>query len=153
MPTVLSLALAILMSAATLAQDGRTEETVTGFVKIPSNHSVAETLDRLVLELHSRGMKVFARIDFSADANEAGLEMPPTQLLIFGNPKTGTPLMTARPSAAIDLPLKALAWEDSEGNVWLSYNSPEYLAARHRLPPELVTRISGMGNLFNAVVK
>jgi len=150
---VLSPACTILMSATTLAQAGPTEETVTGLVSIPSRHTVAETLDRLELELQSRGMKVFARIDFSADAKEAGLDLRPTQLLIFGNPKVGTPLMIARATAAIDLPLKALAWQDSDGSVWLSYNSPEYLSERHRLPHRLLERMSGMGKLFNAVAE
>ncbi len=142
MKALLSLSLAALLSAAALAQP------VPGLVTVPSHYPVAETLDRLELELHSRGMKIFARIDFSADARDADLEIPPKQLLIFGNPKAGTPLMRARPSVALDLPLKALAWEDDDGNVWLSWNSPEYLAERHRLPSELRETLRGVEKLL-----
>jgi len=91
---------------------------------------------------------VFARIDFSGDAEKFGLTMRPTQLLIFGNPKAGTPLMIAAPTIAIDLPLKALAWEDSNGKVWLSYNKPEYLKERHDFPEELLKNIQGIGSLI-----
>lgn len=102
-----------------------------GFVGKPSRHSVPETAARLAAVLQSKGMTVFARIDHAAEAEKAGLKMRPAELLIFGNPKGGTPLMVAAPTAAIDLPLKALVWEDSGGKVWLGYNTPEYLKTRH----------------------
>jgi uncharacterized protein (DUF302 family) len=108
---------------------------------------VPETLRRLESVLTSHGLTVFARIDFSGDAAKVGLKMPPTQLLIFGNPKAGTPLMIASPSIAIDFPLKALAWEGPQGKICLSYNAPEYLKKRHGLRDELLKNISGVGGL------
>ena len=111
-----------------------------GIVKIPSHHSVDETVDKLKAILESKGVTLFALIDHSGEAEKVGLRMPPTKLLIFGNPKGGTPLMLAAPSAAIDLPLKILVAEDSEGRVWISYNSPEYLKERHGFPENLVLR-------------
>ena len=118
-----------------------------GIVHIGSVHSVSATIDRLEAEVRSRGLTVFARIDFAADAEKVGLKIPPEQLLIFGNPKAGTPLMVASPSVALDLPLKALAWQDTEGKVWLSYNSPDYLKERHALPDTLMKNISGVSAL------
>jgi uncharacterized protein (DUF302 family) len=94
--------------------------SIPGFVSKPSQHSVPETIQRLSALLKSKGVAIFAFIDHSGEAEKAGLKMRPTQLLIFGNPKAGTPLMVAAPSTAIDLPLKALAWEDAQGKVWLS---------------------------------
>jgi uncharacterized protein (DUF302 family) len=102
-----------------------------GLVSKPSRNSVPETMDRLVTVVQSKGMTVFARIDHAAEAEKIGLKMRPTQLLIFGNPKGGTPLMVAAPTVAIDLPFKALVWEDAGGKVWLAYNSPAYLKERH----------------------
>jgi uncharacterized protein (DUF302 family) len=102
-----------------------------GLVSKPSRHSVDETISRLETVVKSKGMTVFLRIDHGADAKKAGLSMRPAQLLIFGNPKGGTPLMNASPTVAIDLPLKALAWEDGDGKVWLSYNTAAYLRDRH----------------------
>ena len=107
-----------------------------GIVSRISPYSVAETLDRLEAALRGKGVKIFARIDQKAEAEQAGLTMRPTQLLIFGDPRSGTPLMNAHPSLALDLPLKALAWEAEDSLVWLSYNSPAYLKARHALPQE-----------------
>jgi uncharacterized protein (DUF302 family) len=122
-----------------------------GMVHVPSKYSMDETCQRLESLVKSRGLTVFALIDFSGDAAKVGLRMRPTQLLIFGNPKSGTPLMIASPSIAIDLPLKALAWEDAQGKVWLSYNALEYLKERHRLRDELLTNISGVGALIESV--
>src|SRR5579871_3565893 len=102
-----------------------------GIVTIPSAHPVHETVRNLEELLRAKGIKLFALIDHSGEAEKAGMQMRPTKLLIFGNPKAGTPLMLATPSIAIDLPLKALVWEDPEGKVWISYNSPEYLKTRH----------------------
>ena len=117
-----------------------------GIVNLPSHHSVDETVERLKNILHAKGVMLFAVIDHSGEAEKAGMKMAPTKLLIFGNPKSGTPLMLAAPSSAIDLPLKILVWEDvREGatrKVWISYNSPAYLAKRHGLPAELIPNIA-----------
>ena len=102
-----------------------------GLIRKPSRYSVPETMDRMITVLRSRGMTVFARIDHAAEAEKAGLKLRPTQLLIFGNPKGGTPLMAAAPTVAIDLPFKALAWEDADGKVWFGFNAPGYLKERH----------------------
>ncbi len=111
----------------------------SGVIDVSSRYSVPETLARLGSILKEKGITVFALIDHSGEAEKVGLKMRPTQLLIFGSPKAGTPLMVAAPRLAIDLPLKALAWQDEQGQVWLSYNSAEYLQQRHgfsRRPPE-----------------
>jgi uncharacterized protein (DUF302 family) len=113
-----------------------------GIVKIPSRLSVDDTVDKLETILKSKGVTLFALIDHSGEAEKVGMKMPPTKLLIFGNPKGGTPLMLASPSAAIDLPLKILIAENSEGKVWISYNSPQYLKERHGLPENLVQNIA-----------
>lgn len=107
-----------------------------GIVSKPSPYSVAETLDRLEALLHRKSIKIFARIDQQAEAAGVGLTLRPTQILIFGDPQVGTPLMDMHPSLALDLPLKALAWEMEGGKVWLSYNSPAYLKDRHELLQE-----------------
>ncbi len=104
-----------------------------GLVTLRSHHPVPETIDRLVSTVTSRGMTVFTRVDHAAGAAQVGMELPPTQLLIFGSPVGGTPLMQDRQTAGIDLPLKALAWEDAAGTVWLTYNDPGWLARRHGL--------------------
>jgi uncharacterized protein (DUF302 family) len=113
-----------------------------GIVRIPSRHSVSETITRLQALLEERGIKVFALIDFSGDAAHAGLTMRPEQMLIFGNPKAGTPLMVAAPTAGLDLPLKALVWEDSDGKTWMAYNDPQYVVTRHGLPPSLSANLA-----------
>jgi len=113
-----------------------------GIVTIPSNHSVDETVAHATGILQAKGITLFAVIDHSGEAEKVGLKMPPTKLLIFGSPKAGTPLMLAAPSIAIDLPLKLLVWQDEQGKVWISYNSPEYLKKRHGLPDDLLPNIS-----------
>jgi uncharacterized protein (DUF302 family) len=113
-----------------------------GIVQIPSHHSVDETVEKLKTILKSKGVTLFALVDHSGEAEKVRLKMPPTKLLIFGNPKGGTPLMLAAPSAAIDLPLKILVAEDSQGKVCISYNSPEYLKERHGLPDNLLQNIA-----------
>jgi len=118
-----------------------------GIVNIPSNHSVDETVARLQEILGARGVKLFALVDHSGEAEKAGMTMPPTKLLIFGNPKGGTPVMLAAPGIAIDLPLKILVSEDAEGKAWLSYNTPEYLEQRHHVPKELVPNIAAAAAL------
>ena len=113
-----------------------------GIVMIPSNHSVDETVARVKSILQAKSITLFALIDHSGEAAKVGMKMPNTKLLIFGNPKGGTPLMLAAPSIAIDLPLKILVAEDSQGKVWVSYNSPEYLKERHSLPQDLLANIA-----------
>jgi len=114
----------------------------------PSRYSVLETIDRIERAVTAKGMKVFARIDHAGEATSVGLTMNPTVLLIFGNPKGGTALMVARPTAAIDLPMKALAWEDADGKVWLTYNSPELLHERHGVPTDLTSKLDSVGALL-----
>ena len=106
---------------------------VTGLTTVSSAHSVKETIDRLEAEVRAKGMAVFARVDHAAGAKEVGMALRPTELLIFGNAKAGTPLMQADQTMGIELPLKVLAWEDQERKVWLSYNEPSWLAERHGL--------------------
>jgi uncharacterized protein (DUF302 family) len=113
-----------------------------GIIEKASNHSVDETVEKLKNILQSKGVALFALVDHSGEAEKVGMKMPPTKLLIFGNPKAGTPVMLAAPSIAIDLPLKILVSEDSAGKVWISYNSPEYLRERHGLPAELLQNIA-----------
>jgi uncharacterized protein (DUF302 family)/uncharacterized membrane protein YidH (DUF202 family) len=119
-----------------------TSNADAGIVSIPSSHSVDQAVSKLEEILLAKGVKLFALVDHSGEAKKVGLEMRPTKLLIFGNPKAGTPLMIASPTIAIDLPLKILVWEDGQGKVWISYNSPAYLQARHNLPQELVQNIA-----------
>ena len=102
-----------------------------GLISIKSSHSVKKTTDRLVNTLNGKGMKIFNRINHSAGAKGVGINLRPTELLVFGNPKVGAPLMQCGQSIAIDLPQKALIWEDAAGTVWITYNDPDYLAARH----------------------
>jgi uncharacterized protein (DUF302 family) len=113
-----------------------------GIIDCPSKHSVEETVGRIKSILQAKGATLFALVDHSGEAERAGMKMPSTKLLIFGNPKTGTPLMLAAPSIAIDLPLKVLVWQDHEGKVWISYNSPLYLKDRHGIPEELLENIA-----------
>jgi uncharacterized protein (DUF302 family) len=113
-----------------------------GIIDMPSNHSVDQTVERLKRILQAKGVTLFALVDHSGEAEKAGMIMRPTKLLIFGSPKAGTPLMLAAPSIAIDLPLKILVWEDSQGKVWMSYNSPAYLQERHGVPQELLKNIA-----------
>ncbi len=127
-------------------------ESSHGLVHLGSPYTVSETISRLERIVSSKGLTVLARIDHSGDAARVGLEMNPTELLIFGSSKAGTPLMVASPTAAIDLPLRALAWSDAGGNVWLSYNSPEYLAERHSIPSHLLRNIAGIRVLCEEAV-
>ena len=118
-----------------------------GIVDKPSKHSVDDTVEKLKGILRAKGVTLFALIDHSGEAAKAGMSMRPTKLLIFGNPKAGTPLMLAAPSSAIDLPLKILVWEDDSGQVQISYNSPAYLQTRHGFPDELVKNIAVVAGL------
>jgi uncharacterized protein (DUF302 family)/uncharacterized membrane protein YidH (DUF202 family) len=114
----------------------------SGIVTVPGHHSVDQTVQKLEGILQAKGVKLFALIDHSGEAEKAGMQMRPTKLLVFGNPKAGTPLMLASPSVAIDLPLKILVWENGEGKVQISYNAPAYLQARHGLPSDLIQNIA-----------
>lgn len=121
-----------------------TVDLTKGIVEIPSNHSVDETVARLKGILEMKGVALFALVDHSGEAGKVGLTMPATKLLIFGNPKAGTPLMLAAPSSAIDLPLKILVREDSHGKTLISYNSSAYLQQRHGFPSELIANIAAV---------
>jgi uncharacterized protein (DUF302 family) len=133
-----------------LASEAFAVQKEEGIVRIPSHHSVDETVDKLKTVLQSKGVTLFALVDHSGEAEKVGLKMPPTKLLIFGNPKGGTPLMLASPSVAIDLPLKILVAEDSQGKVWISYNSAGYLKERHDLPQDLLPNIAVVQTLAAA---
>jgi len=130
-----------------------TEMTTTGVVDLRSPRPVAETMNQLESLVRARGLKIFARIDFSADAAAAGLSMRPMQMLLFGNPKSGTPLLQASPRSGLDLPLKALAWQDVDGATWLSFNAASYIGTRHGLSPELVENIAGLAPLLDEATR
>ena len=113
-----------------------------GIVTKPSANTVDQTVEKLKAMLQAKGVMLFALIDHSGEAEKVGLKMPPTKVLIFGNPKGGTPLMLAAPSLAIDLPLKILVAESADGKVSISYNAPEYLQTRHNIPADLLPNIA-----------
>ena len=137
-----SLLAVILFAATAIAADG--------LIRVKSSHSVKETADRLEKLLKAKGMKVFNRIDHSAGAQGVGIELRPTELLVFGNPKVGAPLMKCGQSIGIDLPQKALIWEDENGTVWLAYNDPDALAARHGIENcrDVLAKVRGALNNF-----
>jgi uncharacterized protein (DUF302 family)/uncharacterized membrane protein YidH (DUF202 family) len=133
--------------SANFQSGGREDKTMAvstkmGIIDKPSDHSVERTVEKLKSILQSKGVTLFALIDHSGEAEKVGMKMRPTKLLIFGSPKAGTPLMLAAPSIAIDLPLKILVWEDSQGKAWVSYNNPDYLRERHGLPQDLLQNIA-----------
>ncbi len=127
-------------------------ERVSGFISKPSRNSVAETTERFIALLKAKGIILFTLIDHSGEAEKAGQKMPPTKLLIFGNPKGGTPVMLAAPTIAIDLPLKVLVWEDSTGKTWITFNEASYLQERHNVPAELVKNIAVVEALVDQVL-
>lgn len=141
-----SVAVAAVSTGTGLAADG----TV---VTKPSKYSVPETINRIEKAVTAKGMQIFARIDHGGEAKKVGLTMRPTELLVFGNPKGGTALMVAKPTAAIDLPMKALAWQGEDGKVWLTYNSPELLHERHGVPRELTSKLDPVGQVLEAAVE
>jgi uncharacterized protein (DUF302 family) len=141
------------MLAVSLLPATGAAQTTSGIVTVPSPHSVDETVNTLKAILEAKGVTLFAVIDHSGEAAKVGLTMRPTKLLIFGSPKAGTPLMLAAPTIAIDLPLKILVWQDARGKVWLSYNSPEYLAQRHGLPQNLVKALTVVAPLAAQAAK
>lgn len=124
-----------------------------GLIHLRCNRSVSATAARLESVLKEHGLRVFARIDHSQAAAEVGLNMRPTQVLLFGNPLVGTPAMIVAPTLAIDLPSKALIWEDQDGSVWLTYNAPDYLKKRHGIPDELASSLSRLAGLLNGVAQ
>jgi len=124
-----------------------------GIVDVCSPYSVEETVSHLTKLLQARAVKIFAIVDHSGEDAQAGLSMRPTKLMLFGNPKAGTPVMLAAPSAAIDLPLKALVWEDEHGKVWVSYNSPDYLQKRHGFPSDLNKDLAIVSTLVQKAVE
>lgn len=128
-------------------------DQVEDIVNLPAHSSVDETVARLQAMLQEKSVQIFALIDHSGEAKRAGFEMRPTKLLIFGNPKAGTPLMLASPTIAIDLPLKLLVWEDASGQVWISYNMPEYLQKRHALPQNLAAALDAVEALAKNAAK
>jgi uncharacterized protein (DUF302 family) len=124
-----------------------------GLTTLKSSHGPKETMDRLVAELQAKGLTIFARVDHAAGAKEAGLELRPTELVIFGNAKGGTPLMQANQAIGIDLPLKALVWQDASGDIWLSYNDPAWLAQRHEVGSEVEAPVKAMTAMLGAVTR
>jgi uncharacterized protein (DUF302 family) len=162
-PSGLAIAVALLLAVLGLAmaayllsvrEPSTQEKTVStnvqssnGLVSVGSRHSVDQTLQKREAILEAKGIKLFALVDHSGEAQKASLQIRPTKLLIFGNPKAGTPLMIASPTVAIDLPLKLLIWEDASGQTLISYNDPKYLQERHNVPQDLVQNIAAAGML------
>jgi uncharacterized protein (DUF302 family) len=124
-----------------------------GLITVPSPHNVKETIDLIEADVKSKGMTVFARVDHAAGAKEAGLPLAPTLLIMFGNAKGGTPLMQADQTMGIDLPLKALAWEDASGKTWLTWNDPAWLAKRHGLGPDTDQTVKTLAAALAAIAK
>ena len=122
-----------------------------GLISLASKHSVDETLQRLETLLQEKNISVFAKVDHSGEAAKTGMEMRPTKLLIFGNPKGGTPLMQATPTVGIDLPLKALVWQDASGSTWLSYNDPAWVVQRHGLDDQAKATVTAMTAALRAI--
>ena len=124
-----------------------------GLVQVASRYSVDETVRRLQSAFAGKGLQVFAVVDHSGEAENVGLKMRPTKVVIFGSPRAGAPLMVAAPSLAIDLPLKALVAEDASGKVWVTYNDPEYLKQRHGVPEDLIKNLAGAGAVIGKAVE
>ena len=127
--------------------------SAAGLVARPSKYSVKDAIGRVESVARAKGMTIFIRIDQKAEATKFNVEMRPTQVLLFGNPRAGTPLMAAAPTIAIDLPLRVAAWEDESGAVWVAYNSPDYLKERHHVPEGLMQNISGIGALIEQALR
>ncbi len=130
-----------------------TQAADSGLLSRTSPYPVVETLDRLAAVLKAKDVKVFARIDHAAAAQGAGLTLRPAQLLIFGNPKAGTPLMQAAPSIGLDLPMKVLAWQDTQGQTHVTWNTPDYLIQRHGLDAAYVKNLAAVSGLIEAAIK
>ena len=123
-----------------------------GLTTLPSIHSAKETMDRLEADVKAKSLTVFARVDHAAGAKDVGMQLRPTELLIFGNAKGGTPLMQALQTTGIDLPLKALVWEDAEGKTWISYTDPVWIARRHGLPAGALETAGKMREGLDALI-
>jgi uncharacterized protein (DUF302 family) len=123
-----------------------------GIASQPSPYGINETLQRLEQVIRNRGLTLFARFDHSGEAARVGLSMQPAQVLVFGNPRAGTPLMLASPLIALDLPLKTLVWQDDGGRVWVSYNQPAFLAERYGISPDLATVVAGVEGTVEAAL-
>jgi uncharacterized protein (DUF302 family) len=150
LPLAAALSVAGFVAGVTL---GGAEAAADSLITVESKFPVKETLDRLSTELDKRGIKVAARIDHAAGAKAVGMELPPTEVLMFGNPKLGTPLMQSNPAIGIDLPMKVLAWQDKAGKVWIGYNAADGLAARHGIKDrdDVVKAMAGaLGGLVKA---
>jgi len=137
-----------------------TAPMIIGLISVKSAHSASKTLDKLEAILKKKGMKIFSRINHAKAAKGVGVTLRPTELLIFGNPKIGSALMNCKQTAAIDLPQKALAWEDEKGQVWLSYNDPSYIASRHGIAlkdsacEKVINKVKkALGNFSKAATK
>jgi len=128
------------------------EDHIEGFTTIASGFGPKETMDRLEAEIRAQGLTVFARIDHAAGAAEVGLTLPPTELIIFGNARGGTPLMQSEQTVGIDLPLKALVWQDAAGKTWLSYNEPRWIAQRHKVA-NAERAVNSMGTALSAMAR
>ncbi len=152
-PFALCAALLLLLLSARVATTASAAESAEGVTTKPSQRSVAETVERLESLVKAKNLTLFARIDHSAEATKAGLTMRPTVLLIFGSPKAGTPAMVAAPSLALDLPLKALVWQDAEGKTQVSYNSAAYLQARHHVPADVAKPLGAIDGLIDEALK
>jgi uncharacterized protein (DUF302 family) len=124
-----------------------------GLITVASKYSVRDSLDRIEAEVKAKGMAVFARIDHAAGASSVAMQLRPTQVLIFGSPKGGTPLMQSNQAIGIDLPLKVLGWQDANGKVWLAYNDPGWLARRHRLDPDSDANVNALATLLANLAK
>jgi uncharacterized protein (DUF302 family) len=143
------LAATVLLSSANLS--GATAMAAEGLISQKSQFQPKETMERLESAVIKRGLTIFARVDHAAGAAEVNLSLRPTDLLIFGNAKGGTPLMQASQTAGIDLPLKALVWQDGDGSTWLSYNDPAWIGDRHAVGPEAKSAVDGISKLLHAI--
>ncbi|MCP3851970.1 MAG: DUF302 domain-containing protein [Gammaproteobacteria bacterium] len=145
---VMSFFLFFLVTTSSFADNQTTEN---GLIIKSSDYDVAQTLDRFETIVKKKGITVFVRVNHAQGAKSVDVEMAPSEVLIFGNPKLGSPLMLSKPTAAIDLPLKAIAWEDKEGKVWLAYNTPAYIAKRHGITDKqvVIKKMTGALNKFS----
>jgi uncharacterized protein (DUF302 family) len=135
------------------AESGANDMSGNGLITVPSAHDVQDTINRVETIVKAKGLTVFARVDHAAGAKEVGLTLAPTLLLIFGNAKGGTPLMQANQQVGIDLPLKVLAWQDSAGKTWLTYNDPQWIAQRHGLSQEVEPTVKALSGVLAAISK
>jgi uncharacterized protein (DUF302 family) len=138
----------ILLSLTLIFLSGAAHAAEQGVVTVLSKYPAEQTVSRLESMLKDKGMTIFGKIDHAAQARQAGMQLAPSTLLIFGNPKGGTPIMQAAPTAGLDLPLKALVWQDAQGRSWISYNSPDYLQNRYEIPAERMKPLEGLPKLM-----